>query len=32
MPEKRAAMAKWDKFARELLTRKKRRPVLKEAA
>ncbi len=36
MPEKRAAMAKWDKFARELLTRnltrKKRKPVLKEAA
>ena len=32
MPEKRAAMAKWDKFARALLTKKKSSGALKKAA
>jgi len=32
MPEKRAAMARWDKFVRELLMKKKRRAGLMEAA
>ncbi|CAH2400741.1 hypothetical protein MES5069_270022 [Mesorhizobium escarrei] len=32
MPEKRAAMAKWDKFVRELLAKKKRKTLLEEAA
>lgn len=32
MPEKRAAVAKWDKFVRELLSKKRRKPLMKEAA
>lgn len=32
MPEKGAGMAKWDKFVRELLTKKKRKTPLKDAA
>ncbi|RUW50313.1 site-specific integrase [Mesorhizobium sp. M1A.F.Ca.ET.072.01.1.1] len=32
MPEKRAAMARWDKFVREILTKRKRKAALKEAA
>jgi hypothetical protein len=32
MPEKRAAMTRWDKFVRDLLTKKKRKCALLEAA
>ena len=32
MPEKRAAMARWDKFVSELVTKKKRKAGLKAAA
>ncbi|TIO99727.1 MAG: site-specific integrase, partial [Mesorhizobium sp.] len=32
MPEKRAAMARWDKFVRDILVKKKRKAAFKEAA